>query len=235
VGEAGVDAELAERQVPLEARRALLELVAGGATLPRVQSFLAGHAQGEQALGELSSFLDLSSETAAAAHVRFDVSLARGLGYYTGCIFELATPKFGGSLGGGGRYDGLIGLFLGRQVPACGFALGFERLLLLMEEGGMFPENLSGLDVVLGMTGEADGAALLAMSRGLRGAGLRVAMTPKAEKAMRLRKAAEDRGAAFALWLEGGAWQLWQRHGDSTQRALPDADSVLALLKERAR
>lgn len=235
VGIEGVDRELAERQVPAEARKALLELVAGGATLARVRDFLAGHAAGERALGELSAFIDLSAQTRAATRIEFDVSLARGLGYYTGCIFELATPKFGGSLGGGGRYDGLIGLFLGRPVPACGFALGFERLLLLMEEGGLFPESLGALDIVLGMTNDVDGPALLAMSRSLRGAEYRVSMSPKAEKAVKLRKAAEDRGAPFAVWLEAGQWNVWERRGDSSVRALPDVAAVLAALKERAR
>jgi histidyl-tRNA synthetase len=235
VGKEGVEAELAERGVPEAARRSLLELVTGAATLERVQSFLAGHAAGEQALRELKTFIELSSETAAAPHIRFDVALARGLGYYTGCIFELATPTFGGSIGAGGRYDGLIGMFLGRPVPACGIALGFERLVLLMQEGNMFPESLGGVDAVLGMTSEPDGAALLALSRTLRGAGFAVSMTPKAEKAVKFRKAAEERGARFAVWREGAEWLLWQREGESTQRGLPDAEAVLAALKERAR
>lgn len=235
VGVEGVDAELAERQVAPEPRRALLELVSGGATLSRVAKFLEGHAAGQEAVAELTRVLELSAQTEAAAHVSFDVSLARGLGYYTGSIFELASPKFGGSLGGGGRYDGLIGLFLGRSVPACGFALGFERLLLLMEEGGLFPEDLGALDIVLGATSDADGAALLALSRQLRGAKYRVSMAPKAEKPARLRKTAEERGAVFAAWIESGQLHLWHRPTDSTLRGLPDGAALLAALEERAR
>lgn len=235
VGPAGVESELAERQVADGPRRALVELVAGGATLERVRTFLSGHAAGEQALGELSRFLELSRETAAAKHLRFDVSLARGLGYYTGCIFELATPKFGGSLGGGGRYDGLIGLFLGRSVPACGFALGFERLLLLMEEAGLFPADLGALDLVLGATSEAESAALLSAARELRAAGYRVSMAARADKPAKLRKSAEERGAPFGAWLEAGQFHLWQRQADSTQRGLPDTAALIAALKERAR
>jgi histidyl-tRNA synthetase len=234
VGVDGVERELADRQIAEGPRRALLELVAGGATLERVGQFLAGHAEGERALGELRSFLELSRETAAASHIRFDVALARGLGYYTGCIFELASPKFGGSLGGGGRYDGLIGLFLGRQVPACGLALGFERLLLLMDEGGLFPGDLGALDVVLGSTSEAGGASLLGLSRELRTAGYRVSMSPRAEKPVKLRKAAEERAARFAVWLEDGQFQVWEQQADNTQRDL-DAAGVVRLLKERAR
>lgn len=63
----------------------------------------------------------------------FDPFLVRGMGYYTGTIFELAHPSVSYSLGGGGRYDGMIGRFLGQQVPAVGFSLGFERLADLLE------------------------------------------------------------------------------------------------------
>jgi len=65
--------------------------------------------------------------------VQFDPWLVRGMGYYTGTIFEVAHPALGYSLGGGGRYDGMIGRFLGSDVPAAGFSLGFERLVDLVE------------------------------------------------------------------------------------------------------
>ncbi len=64
----------------------------------------------------------------------FDPTLVRGMSYYTGTIFEIAMPQFGGSCGGGGRYDQMIGKFTGNQVPACGFSIGFERIILLMLE-----------------------------------------------------------------------------------------------------
>lgn len=58
------------------------------------------------------------------------------MGYYTGTIFEIAMPEFGGSCGGGGRYDKMIGNFTGNDVPACGFSIGFERIILLLMESG---------------------------------------------------------------------------------------------------
>ena len=72
--------------------------------------------------------------------MKLDISLARGLSYYTGAIFEivLTNGDFAGSIGGGGRYDGLIGMFGKEQIPACGFSLGLERILVVMEERGMF-------------------------------------------------------------------------------------------------
>jgi histidyl-tRNA synthetase len=64
--------------------------------------------------------------------VRFDPTLVRGMGYYTGTIFEIAHPESGSSVGGGGRYDGMIGRFLGQDVPAAGFSIGFERVVDLI-------------------------------------------------------------------------------------------------------
>ncbi len=66
----------------------------------------------------------------------FDPTLVRGMSYYTGTIFEIAIPEFGGSCGGGGRYDAMVGKFTGRDVPACGFSIGFERIILLLMESG---------------------------------------------------------------------------------------------------
>lgn len=66
----------------------------------------------------------------------FDPTLVRGMSYYTGTIFEIAMPEFGGSCGGGGRYDEMVGRFTGQNVPACGFSIGFERIVLLLVESG---------------------------------------------------------------------------------------------------
>ena len=77
---------------------------------------------------------------ASEFEIVFDPTLVRGMSYYTGTIFEIAIPEFGGSCGGGGRYDKMVGNFTGRDVPACGFSIGFERIvLLLMEQGFKVP------------------------------------------------------------------------------------------------
>lgn len=68
--------------------------------------------------------------------ITFDPTLVRGMSYYTGTIFEISIPQFGGSCGGGGRYDKMVGRFTGNDVPACGFSIGFERIILLMMENG---------------------------------------------------------------------------------------------------
>ena len=71
-----------------------------------------------------------------------DRSLARGLSYYTGPIFEIRVADLAGSLGGGGRYDNLIGMFSGENIPASGISLGLERILVVMGERNMFPESV---------------------------------------------------------------------------------------------
>jgi histidyl-tRNA synthetase len=73
----------------------------------------------------------------------FDPTLVRGMSYYTGTIFEIAMPEFGGSCGGGGRYDGMVGRFTGKDVPACGFSIGFERIILILLENGFQIPNQS--------------------------------------------------------------------------------------------
>ncbi len=85
-------------------------------------------------LKEIAS--SVNATKAADFALVFDPTLVRGMSYYTGTIFEIAMPEFGGSCGGGGRYDEMIGKFTGNNVPACGFSIGFERIILLLLEQG---------------------------------------------------------------------------------------------------
>ena len=88
----------------------------------------------------------------------FDPTLVRGMSYYTGTIFEIAIPEIGGSCGGGGRYDKMVGKFTGHDVPACGFSIGFERIvLLLMEQGFKIPEDYDKVVYLIekGVSGDA--------------------------------------------------------------------------------
>ena len=76
----------------------------------------------------------VNAAKAADFTVEFDPTLVRGMSYYTGSIFEVSMPEYGGSCGGGGRYDEMVGKFTGASVPACGFSIGFERIVLLLLE-----------------------------------------------------------------------------------------------------
>ena len=104
-------------------------------------------ALGESLNTEVKDWLDeiiTSVEAAKAAQFEmvFDPTLVRGMSYYTGTIFEIAIPEFGGSCGGGGRYDKMIGKFTGQDTAACGFSIGFERIvLLLLEQDFKIPDE----------------------------------------------------------------------------------------------
>ncbi len=87
-----------------------------------------------ESLKEIAACVNHTKE--AEFDLVFDPTLVRGMSYYTGTIFEIAMPEFGGSCGGGGRYDKMIGKFTGNDVPACGFSIGFERIILLLLENG---------------------------------------------------------------------------------------------------
>ena len=117
--------------------------------------------------------------------VQLDPSLARGLSYYTGAIMEINVPDLAGSLGGGGRYDGLIGMFGKEQIPACGFSLGLERILVVMDERGMFPPEIAEstpADVLVTIWNEEMVAESLKLAAELRSSGLRVTVYPEPDK-----------------------------------------------------
>ncbi len=122
------------------------------------------------AVAELASLAD----AVGAERLVFDPFLVRGMGYYTGPIFELAHPSVGYSLGGGGRYDGMIGRFLGTEVPATGFSLGFERLVELVDVAAE-----SGDGVALVYEPGTQPAALIAIQHGLIATGSRVRLVAK--------------------------------------------------------
>ncbi len=117
--------------------------------------------------------------------------------YYTGPIFEIAVPDLAGSLGGGGRYDNLVGMFLGRPIPACGFSLGLERILVVMEERGMFGEVETAADVMVGVWDDSSIVDALALAGELRAAGLRVDLFPDRDKVGKQMKYADSRGYPF--------------------------------------
>ncbi len=155
--------------------------------------------QPDAALAQLRALLALLQATPAADRIRLDPSLARGLSYYTGAIMEITVPDLPGSLGGGGRYDDLIGTFLGREVPACGFSLGLERILVVMAERGMFPPSVAGrsADVLVTLWSEAAQPDALALAAQLRRGGIRVDVYPEPDKLGKQFKYAASRGVPF--------------------------------------
>ncbi|WP_028244882.1 histidine--tRNA ligase [Pseudoclavibacter soli] len=145
IGAAGVLAELAEAGLAAQAERL-------GVFLQRVEQ-TGLQSLGEAGIAELLGDIEApaavenlvtiaravaqssQADPASAPTLVFDPTLVRGMGYYTGTIFEISHPESGSSIGGGGRYDGMIGRFLGTDVPAAGFSIGFERIIDLVDEG----------------------------------------------------------------------------------------------------
>ena len=160
---------------------------------------------GTHARQNIASIIDLSEATPARGRVKLTPLLARGLSYYTGAIMEVAVSDLAGSLGGGGRYDGLIGMFSGEQIPACGFSLGLERILVVMGERGMFPADLvsTSADVMVTQFEGEPVPAALQLAHELRAAGLRVDVYPEADKLGRQFKYAASRGVKFVTVMGG--------------------------------
>ena len=180
IGVDGVVAELAQQGVPVDGlAEAFGELAAAD----------WGLAVDPPAWLDVEAYTDLLALQDALPEVElvFDPTLVRGMGYYTGTIFEIAHPSSTSSLGGGGRYDGMIGRFLGRDVPAVGFSIGFERIVDLL------PDRLSGATATA-LLHDADVPAgvLLAAKRQAQEDGGRVRL----ERARRNRRAQLDALAA---------------------------------------
>src|SRR3954447_23982355 len=144
IGVEGVRAELAARGIEEAAAQAVVESFTGAVSLDNAGAVVAHLADARAGIEQLQAIVAFSASTSAAGFIRFDPSLARGLSYYTGAIMEVAVPDLAGSLGGGGRYDNLVGMFLGREVPACGFSLGLERIIVVMPERNRFPAAVAG-------------------------------------------------------------------------------------------
>jgi histidyl-tRNA synthetase len=169
------------------------------AMLGRLVEFVGAHEAGARGVEELRKIIEYSAAYESRTRIKIDPSLARGLAYYTGAIMEVNVPDLSGSLGGGGRYDNLVGMFSGKDVPACGFSLGLERIVVVMSEREMFPATLSGAaaDVMVTVWDEESIADSLALAGELRGAGLRVDVYPEADKLGKQFKYASSRGVPF--------------------------------------
>ena len=149
IGVEGVSEELAKNGYPQESIDKYLKLfallqdkkdVAEGVEL--LKNTLGEYLDEEVVTNMTEIATAVNATKGAEFNLVFDPTLVRGMSYYTGTIFEIAMPDLGAACGGGGRYDKMIGKFTGNDVPACGFSIGFERIiLLLMESGFKIPES----------------------------------------------------------------------------------------------
>jgi histidyl-tRNA synthetase len=208
VGPDGVREELLKAGVGAAATKHIMEIVLlrgpVGDVLEALSDALAGDARALAALENLRAIahhlqeMGLPPEQYAIAP-----SLARGLSYYTGAVFEsvIEEPPMG-SLLGGGRYDELVGMFAGQPIPTAGLAFGLERLFDLMTELGLGPQSRTVTEVFVTLFGAELTGASLALARELRAAGLKVetALEPR-DRLSKQFKYADRKGIPFALVL----------------------------------
>ena len=140
IGTEGVEAELTEAGYDTTVVSKYMELYRGVESADDAIGYIAEKIGQSLPAGVIESFREIMDSVEAVKgdffRLVFDPTLVRGMSYYTGPIFEIDMPQFGGSCGGGGRYDGMVGKFTGHDVPACGFSIGFERIILLLTESG---------------------------------------------------------------------------------------------------
>lgn len=253
IGIDGVKKELLERGITNDQIEKLIALISRPESisdtdeLERLASELgAGNSDGcstshnfdtaNHTIGELKELLSLLKNTPAEGKCFIDASLARGLGYYTGAIFEIRAEGLNGSIGGGGRYDGLIGMFRGRDIPAVGFSIGFERLVLLLEEKGLFADISAGPDVLLCSFADAPRETVLAAANQLRRSGIKVEIFPETPKLGKQLGYAETIGAKFAAIMgadEAKNKQLSIKNLKTGQQQTLDIDAAAVLMQQK--
>jgi histidyl-tRNA synthetase len=166
--------------------------------LKSLEKLLGHHEQASQGIQELKYLLDLVSE----ANVDIDFTLARGLNYYTGCIFEAKAPEQVkmGSIGGGGRYDDLTGLFGVAGIPGIGISFGVDRIFDVMEELRLFPENLQVPMAALFLNmGEVESTFAYSYIQMLRKNGIACELYPDQIKMDKQFKYADKKNIQFAI------------------------------------
>lgn len=167
--------------------------------LGRLVEFIGTHETGAQGVDDLRQILQYCRASGVAARIKLDPTLARGLAYYTGAIMEINVKDLPGSLGGGGRYDNLVGMFAGQDVPACGFSLGLERIIVVMAEREMFPIDVvsTSADIMVSLWSSESVVDSISLASELRRAGLRVDLYPEADKVAKQFKYASEHGIPF--------------------------------------
>ncbi|MBC7607338.1 MAG: histidine--tRNA ligase [Burkholderiales bacterium] len=207
IGEEGVKAEMREKgisQSALQKVQPLFQFV--GTISEKIQKLsvlLAGSEEGMKGVAELQFICEQVSNLGMQQSVLdLDVTLARGLNYYTGSIFEVSPPKSVamGSVGGGGRYDDLTGIFGLKDMSGVGISFGLDRIYLVMEELNLFPETVTSTSKALFVNyGEKEAFYALQAMMKLRAAGIKVELYPDAIKVGKQLMYADKREIPFAV------------------------------------
>lgn len=204
IGAEGVVKELEEKNISQEAIEKIKPLfVMQGSNeeiLQQMKTYLASSTIGQEGIAELEFVLDQVAKLALKrAKIEFDVTLARGLNYYTGAIFEVkANGVQMGSICGGGRYDDLTGLFGMKGMSGVGISFGADRIYDVMNELNLFPESLTkGVKLLFINFGEQEQAFCMQVARQLRNEGIACDIYPSAAKLQKQMKYANDIRATY--------------------------------------
>jgi histidyl-tRNA synthetase len=193
IGRDEVAAELREAGHPADAAGRLLELLGAVATPAALQALLGARAEADVWRGLQRILETVAGQAAGRFRIVFDATLVRGMGYYTGPIFEIQHGDATSSIAGGGRYDRMVGKFIGRDVPATGFSIGFERVIGILMERGASPEG-DGLRVALVFDDTMDLAPVLGLARDLREQGRHVLLETRGKRLGKQLQDLEARG-----------------------------------------
>jgi histidyl-tRNA synthetase len=199
IGADGVAAELRRRGIAPGAVDALHADLTGADPTAALSERIASDERGRFGLGRIGALLELLPGRQGLA-VGHDPVLARGLGYYTGPVFEVSHPGLDATIAAGGRYDGLIGMFSDDPVPAVGGSLGLERILLILaDQAAVASSEPAGPQVMITILDAADGQDLLALASRLRDAGIDVDLFVGDGRLGKQLRHADRRGVRYAL------------------------------------
>ncbi len=207
IGEEGVKKEMLEKGISEEAivKAAPLFTMSGSNTdqLLALKELLQDSIEGSKGAEELSFIVETLEDLGLqSATLKLDVTLARGLNYYTGAIFEVAAPEKVklGSIGGGGRYDDLTGIFGLKDVSGVGISFGLDRIYLVLEELNLFPKAIDqSLDVLCVNFGEKEALAALKLVGKLRKMGVKADFYPSTAKMQKQMKYANNRNVPYVV------------------------------------
>ena len=207
IGEDGVKKEMMEKGISEEAILKVQPLFNFTGTisekLNQLSVLLAESIEGMKGVEELRFICDKVTELElSTAILDLDVTLARGLNYYTGAIFEVAPPKSVamGSIGGGGRYDDLTGIFGLKNMSGVGISFGLDRIYLVVEELNLFPETVAATSKALFINyGDTEASYAMKAIKELRKSGVKVEMYPDASKVAKQFQHADKRGIPYAV------------------------------------
>lgn len=190
VGADGVREELTEKGFAVESIEKMINIFGN---LPLSLEDVKKYCTDEEALSSVETIMNAVNEINDGNYsIQFDISLVRGQGYYTGTIFEIQSLDFKGSIAGGGRYDNLIGKFIGEDIPAVGFSIGFERIFAILSETGY---EIPGKKKIAMLFDEADVVPALKKADELR-ADYDVVMYVKPKKLGKFLNKLEEQGLA---------------------------------------